>query len=275
MEIKTIIEDYQMQAMGGLAAAWQLWERALIPSLLSGAGTWLGDIREAVKLCNSIQSFFWRVILKVPQSCPKLALRCETKTTDIKWRIWEEKCLLLLRIKCLEDRALAKGIYQVAEDNGWPGLGQEVRHICTEIGIPDINHYQMRKEEVQKAIAASHYQEMMSQFEGSKKLQDIKNDDFWKMQPYFNDSNLQNACMKFKIRTQMLEKIPGNFKNKYRMVEKGLQCNLSDDQMTQNHCKVCPARVALRQDLDLEDLDDLVTYFKSILSDIPKTTKRD
>ena len=50
IEVRSIIEDYQMQAMGGLVAAWELWERALIPSLLAGAGTWLGDITETVKL---------------------------------------------------------------------------------------------------------------------------------------------------------------------------------------------------------------------------------
>ena len=39
LEIKLIIEDYQMQALGGLAAAWDLWERALNPSLLCGSET--------------------------------------------------------------------------------------------------------------------------------------------------------------------------------------------------------------------------------------------
>ena len=34
-EIKTIIEEFQMQAIAGMMAAWELWERALIPSLLS------------------------------------------------------------------------------------------------------------------------------------------------------------------------------------------------------------------------------------------------
>ena len=43
MEIKTIIEEFQMQAMGGMMAAWELWERAMVPSLLSGAGTWFGQ----------------------------------------------------------------------------------------------------------------------------------------------------------------------------------------------------------------------------------------
>ena len=43
MEIKSIVEEYEMQAMGGLMAARELWEKALIPSLLSGAGTWPGE----------------------------------------------------------------------------------------------------------------------------------------------------------------------------------------------------------------------------------------
>ena len=36
LEIKQIIEDFQMKAIGGLAAAWDLWEKALIPSLCPG-----------------------------------------------------------------------------------------------------------------------------------------------------------------------------------------------------------------------------------------------
>ena len=259
-----------MQAMGGLVAAWTLWERALVPSLLSGAGTWLGDIREAVKLCNSIQAFFWRVMLNVPESCPKLALRCETKTTDMKWRVWEEKCLLLVSIKSLEDKSLAKSMYQQAEDNGWPGLGREVKEICKEINIPDINQNIVRKCDIQKAISVSHYQDMMAQFQGSKKLADIQNSDFSKIQEYFNDTNLQNARLKFKIRTKMLDKIPGNFKNKYKKIKNGLKCNLCEDDMTQNHCVICPERIVLREGLDMNNFDHLVIYFKHILSDITK-----
>ena len=50
LEIKAIVEEYQMQSIGGLMSARELWERALIPSLLSGAGTWLGECKEAIGL---------------------------------------------------------------------------------------------------------------------------------------------------------------------------------------------------------------------------------
>ena len=38
----------------------------------------------------------------------------------------------------------------------------------------------------------------------TKKLSDTKNDNFRGMQEYFNDKNLSNSRMKFKIRTKMV-----------------------------------------------------------------------
>ena len=75
MEVKSIIEEFEMQTLGGMMAAWELWEKALIPSLLSGAGTWFGKCQMTVDLCDKVQNFFWRVMLGVPESCPKVALQ--------------------------------------------------------------------------------------------------------------------------------------------------------------------------------------------------------
>ena len=65
----------------------------------------------------------------------------------------------------------------------------------------------------------------------------------------------------------MLEKIPGNFKSMYKSQVDGLKCNLCVEEMTQNHCKTCPERASLRKDLNMNNLDDLVIYFKHILSE--------
>ena len=63
----------------------------------------------------------------------------------------------------------------------------------------------------------------------------------------------------------MLENIPGNFKNKYKNIENGLTCDLCPEEMTQNHCVICPGRKEERKNLDLNSLDDLVLYFRIIL----------
>ena len=58
LEIKSIIEEFTMQALGSLMSAWILWEKALVPSLISGARTWLGDCTKAAELCDYIQKYY-------------------------------------------------------------------------------------------------------------------------------------------------------------------------------------------------------------------------
>ena len=91
-------------------------------------------------------------------------------------------------------------MYLEAEANSWPGLDREVRDICQQLKIQDLNEYRLTKQEMQQAIGKSHQEDMLSQFEHSSKLQDIKNSDFSTFQAYFNDKSIENARTKFKIR---------------------------------------------------------------------------
>ena len=156
MEIRSIIEEYEMQAMGGLMAARELWEKSLIPSLLSGAGTWLGECKDAISLCDQLQNFFWRDILKVPDSCPKVALKSETGMLGMKWRLWQEKIFVLMRIRNHSEDTLCIQIYEEGELREWPGLGQEVKEICKTLYIPDNNKEFIPKHVVKNAVVHHH-----------------------------------------------------------------------------------------------------------------------
>ena len=107
---------------------------------------------------------------------------------------------------------------------------------------------------------------MLHLFETSKKLKDIKSDNFRGMQEYFNDRNLANSRMKFKIRTKMVENVPGNFKNRFKYSETGLNCSSCKIEMTQDHCALCPARAELRAGLNMDNIDDVVIYFRRYLT---------
>ena len=216
MEIKSIVEEFQMQSFGGLMAAHDLWERALIPSLLSGAGTWLGKSKEAIGLCDQLQNFYWGVILRVPESCPKVALRSETNMLGMKWRVWEQKVLLLMRIRNHDQDTLCRQIYEEGNSKGWPGLANEVSDICSTIDIPDVNEISVPKSVLKKAIMNHHYGELKKEIASMKKLDPIKDEDFRETQSYFMDKSIENGRMAFRIRCQMVDNIPGNFKNKYR-----------------------------------------------------------
>ena len=283
LEIKSIVEEFQMQAMGGMMAAWELWEKALVPSLLSGAGTWFGPggCKTAIELCDKTQNFFWRVMLSVPELCPKLALKCETGMIGMKWRIWEAKLLLLLRIKNHDTSVLCKQVYEEGRSNGWPGLWVEVRDICEELGIPNLNDVNLTKATIKNAIFEHHYSDMKEALrKETGKLEPIKDEDFRKVQEYFSDKSVNKCRMAFEIRSQMVRDIPGNFKNKYRNKDasdsdSGLICKYCDVVviMTQSHCVVCPAWQELRVGLDLTDIRDLVMFFRKLLEERTKLDK--
>ena len=68
----------------------------------------------------------------------------------MKWRLWEQKILLLMRIRNHSEDTLCKQIYLEGELNNWPGLGQEVRDICQILDIPDANKEFITKSEIKK-----------------------------------------------------------------------------------------------------------------------------
>ena len=270
LEIRNIIEEFPMQAIAGMMAAWTLWERALIPSLLSGAGTWIGlkNNSKVIEMCDSTQNFFWRVMLTVPESCPKVALRCETNMLGMKWRIWLEKILLLVRIRNQDSTSLSRQIYEESKAKGWPGLGEEVGEICGIIDIPNVNDVAVSKSVIKQAIWDNHYADMKKELEGSKKLEAIKDEDFHKTQDYFYDKCVENTRMAFKIRSQMVSEIPGNFKRKFKQKgEEGLMCPYCQEGqiMTQTHCLQCPAWAEQREGLQLNNIEDMVVFFRKLL----------
>ena len=220
-------------------------------------------------------------MLSVPESCPKLALKCETGMIGMKWRIWEAKLLLLLRIKSHDTSVLCKQVYEEGRSNGWPGLWLEVRDICEELGIPDLNDVTLTKATIKNAIFEHHYSDMKEALrKETGKLEPIKDEDFSKVQEYFSDKSVNTCRMAFEIRSQMVRDIPGNFKNKYRNKDtsdsdSGLVCKYCDVGviMTQSHCVVCPAWQELRVGLDLTDIRDLVMFFRKLLEERTKLDK--
>ena len=125
------------------------------------------------------------------------------------------------------------------------------------------------------AVFNHHYKEMKEEIMKMNKLDPIKHEDFREAQKYFQDKSIENGRTAFKVRSQMLENIPGNFKNKYRNENEKLKCHYCDiDQdMTQSHCLSCSAWGEIRKDLDLTDINDLVKYFQRLLLERAKKDK--
>ena len=119
---------------------------------------------------------------------------------------------------------MCRKIYEEGKVKGWPGLGKEVTEICQALNIPDVNDSVVSKAVIKGAIFAQRYEEMKQIISKMKKLDPIKTEDFTEVQNYFNEKPIDNGRMSFKLRSQMLEDVPGNFKNKYKNDKEKLKC---------------------------------------------------
>ena len=124
---------------------WGVQELAILPTLLYNSETWVHIAKTTEDKHEDLQLFFIRLILRVPQGTPKVALQSETGLLSMKLRIWKRKCLLIHHIKNMEDGALAKQVHCEQMENGWPGLAKEVTGICGELGMEDVNFSNITK----------------------------------------------------------------------------------------------------------------------------------
>ena len=120
-----------------------------------------------------------------------------------------------------------------------------------------------------------HDSELKDKIENSKKMEDVKYDDFSKIQDYMSGKVLENTRMAFKIRCNMVEDIKGNFSAKYKRHggEEATICDECNERkiQTQSHCLVCPKWEEIRSDLDLQQIDDMVKFFQRLLEERMKS----
>ena len=181
-----------------------------MPSLLHGAATWVGSNEETDQLCRELQLLFWRTVIKVPKSTPKVMLRAETSSLQMKQRIW-----MLAQSILNKKTSLAEAVYKEQLRMSFKGLSTEVEDICENIGIKNINE-RLNKENVEGAIFYHNYLEMKLDINKYDKLEDVKNEDFWNVPEYMNIKSLDKVRMAFRIRCKMVNNIKMNLNNSYK-----------------------------------------------------------
>ena len=119
LESAAIVDDFRSQCIGGFGAALDIWELAILPMLLNNSGTWTEIDTETVERLEELQLFYIRLILQVPVSTPKVALRSETGLMSMEHRIEKEKVMLVHCIKSFDKRTLARQVYDQQVQQNW------------------------------------------------------------------------------------------------------------------------------------------------------------
>ena len=225
-EIVSVIEDFRMQSIGGAMGALDLWEAAVLPALLYNSETWVEIPSKTIETLEEIQNYFVRFLLQVPVSTPKPSLLSETGLMSIKFRIWARKLTFTNYLKNMPDESLAGQIFHEQVKRGWPGLAQEARDICSELGLPNIVKENIGKSKwesmVKKAVREVHERELKESVESKTKLEEIKNQGR-KVKEYFSGRNIVDTRMMFRIQTRMIE-LKANFKNNQKFKKEGWKC---------------------------------------------------
>ena len=88
---------------------------------------------------------------------------------------------MINHIKNLSHDSLARKIWLEQITNFWPGLSQEVREICEDLSIPDINRVDMSKTELKKLVTSACMKrdedDLKKLMQGGKKLKHLINED--------------------------------------------------------------------------------------------------
>ena len=262
-EVAAIMSDPRMQAMGGMAGAWDIWERSLVPSLLANCGSWVGITKKAIELADEAQNLYCRLIYSCPASTPKPALRGEAGLLNCEHRIMLEKVCLVSNIMFChtEQENYARDILQEQLLQGWQGLAQEVVDICKKIGLPNACLEYVHRKEVYDAIQLSHLQVLKKEYD-MKKLKHLQHTDIRFIKKYMNIASLEYARIEFKYRTNMLDN-RANMGKKYS--EKNcVHCpegRLEGIIETSQHWFECPVYEPLRRGQDPElVLEDKVKF---------------
>ena len=176
-EAVAIIEDWRAQVVGGFQGALDLFEMAILPSLLYNAETWIGIRKETENELEDLQFFFLRLALRVPSGTPKVALRSETGMLSMKLRIWKKKLMFLHHISGLKEDVLAKKVWEQQKTRNWPGLVAEGQAIFKELGLDEEGMQECSKLEwrmkVGEAFAAKDEKFMLEEIRSKSKLEEI------------------------------------------------------------------------------------------------------
>ena len=175
--MKATMEDFRLQAVGGIAGAIDVWEMGICSKLLANCGSWVEIGKPALKQLNQLQESYLRMVYSCPPSTPIPALRALAGIWNMEHKVALEKvCLVTITLhrkhmyytRESDNYATVSDNYARVSDNyasefledelrqGWPGITEEVQDICRDMGLPDATLKYLSRKEIKEAMCYHH-----------------------------------------------------------------------------------------------------------------------
>ena len=177
--------------------------------------------------------------------------------------------MLVMHIRSLDEKTLAKKIYEEQKENDWPGLVKETSQICEELGIQNCNTTSMDKTEykeiVNSALKMKDEEFLRKEAEGKQKCKKIMKEKYGKKE-YISKKKVAEVRNIFKARVGMTE-FADNFGKDKRFIRTNWLCRCGGKRESEDHItNECPVYDDIR--IEFEDLNDdsqLASFFRKVL----------
>ena len=216
IESRAIIDDCRINTVGGLMAGIDIWEMAVLPSLLNNCQTWVNISETSIKNLENLQNDMYRTLLAVPRTSPLPSLCWDFGGIQMRFRIIMKKLDFLWHLVNLENDTLAKEILTVQKDHNLPGLVSECTEWIQTYDLPNIMQEKITKPQwkskVKAAILKANENDLRSKMMKYEKLKssDLVEESFG-TKPYLKNLSVHQARIIFKKRVSMMQHVKMNY----------------------------------------------------------------
>ena len=275
IEVSAILDDFRIDSIGGMKAGLEIYELAILPSLLNNSDVWIEMGKTSIDKLNTLQNTMFRYLFAVPEGTPLPLLRFDLGSLSMAERVAQKKLnfihhLIKLR-DCQESESLAGEVFDLQARYGFPGLVSECSNLINNFGLPNIIQENLClskiawKNTVKTCIKETSEKSIKKEFEKYSKL---VNKDFEKenleVKDYVKSMKLRDARTLFRIRSGMIN-VKMNMKNNLKYSMDLWRCDDCRSMDSQSHIIWCPAYAELREGKDISCDRDLVTYYQQVL----------
>ena len=172
----------------------------------------------------------------------------------------------------MDDKLLAKKIWKKERCSTLNGLFSEVKVTLEKFNITmkEMEAYSKNewKLKIRKEIEKKNAEDLKKMFQKYTKInvEEITKENF-EMKEYMKNMTYERALIKFKLRARVCETIKTHFKSQKEFEEDIYSCwDCSSEFLdTSTHIKNCKHYNECKESLDLEDTEDLVTFFQRVI----------
>ena len=251
-----------------MRSAKNIWELAIIPSLLNNSGTWDICDKSVVTELEKFQSYFFQQLLQVPNSCPRPGIAYEANLLKMKYRVYGRVLNFIKHVHSHIESNLSHQVLSEQLNNDWPGQAQTAKQIMMELGITGLLDTMVSKSKfkgiVKNSCEMRNKESLNDDIQNYKKMKALR-DEIVKGNAYFFNENLHNVRTIFRFRMELFE-AKLNFKQKPEYKSEGYMCDSCEREIDENtHVLFCPSYKSLREGKDLYSDSDLSEYLRKVL----------